>query len=128
MLDPITKREVPRDCRNEPSYPGAEHVVYFSIGFPDMTAHRPHPDCDGEPSGHLISECGVFRKLKGIKKMNIKRVQFGKWRFAYSFGRYKFGIHREAKCAGSVSFGFGMLTYLKKGKYQPLPQGALFTN
>lgn len=62
MIDPVTKREVPRNLGAEPSYPGAKHVVCFSIRFPDMTAHLDHPDCNGEPSGHLISECGVFRK------------------------------------------------------------------
>lgn len=63
MIDPITKREVPTNCQVEPSYPGAEDAACFSIRFPEMTAHRDHPDCDGEPSGHLISECGVFGRL-----------------------------------------------------------------
>lgn len=61
-------------------------------------------------------------------ELNIKRIQIGKWRFAYSFGRYQWGIRRDAKRAGSVSLGFGMFTYLKKGKYESLPQGALFTS
>lgn len=63
MIDPITKRETPRNLQAEPPYPGAEHVVCFSIRFPEMTAHRPHSDCDGELSGHLISECGVFKSF-----------------------------------------------------------------
>lgn len=65
-VDLITQREAPRNCQVEPSYPGAEHVVCFSIRFPDMTGHLPHPDCDGEPSGHLISECGVFRSERNL--------------------------------------------------------------
>jgi hypothetical protein len=59
--------------------------------------------------------------------MNIRRIQFGKWRFSYSFGRYGIGIHRQAKRAGSIAFGFGMVTYMKQGKNVPLRRGALFT-
>lgn len=55
-------RRAPRNLLAEPSYPGAQHVVVFSIRFPDMTAHLPHPDCNAEPSGHLIAACGVFQK------------------------------------------------------------------
>lgn len=58
--------------------------------------------------------------------MKIRRIQFGKWRFSYSFGRYGVGLHRQAKRAGSVALGFAMLTYMKVGKYEALPRGAWF--
>lgn len=59
--------------------------------------------------------------------MNVHRVRIGKWRFSYSLGHYDIGIHRQAKRAGSISFGFGLLTYMKVGKNEPLKRGALFT-
>lgn len=59
--------------------------------------------------------------------MNIHRIRLSKWRFSYLFGRYSIGIHRQAKRAGSIAFGFGLLTYMKVGKNEPLPRGALFT-
>jgi hypothetical protein len=65
VIDPMTKRETPTNCQQEPPYPGAEHVVLMSLRFPDTTAHWPHTDCDiQEP--HLIAECGVFG-VKGGK-------------------------------------------------------------
>lgn len=66
---------------------------------------------------------------KGQERMTtIRRIQIGKWRFAYSFGHYRVGIRRDAKRAGSVAFGFGMFTYMKVGKYESLPQGAWLTS
>lgn len=69
QIDPITNRPVPFNCQAEPPYPIdpiKNYVVCFSIRFPDMCCHFDHPDCDGEPSGHLISECGVFLKVKQV--------------------------------------------------------------
>lgn len=59
--DAVTNRRIPLNLSAEPPYPGAEHVVCFSIAHPDMATHLPHPDCDGKESGHLISECGMFQ-------------------------------------------------------------------
>lgn len=61
-------RGKPSNLSAEPPYPGAQHVVCFSIRFPDMTAHLPHPDCTAEPSGHPVSECGVYQKRSRCRK------------------------------------------------------------
>lgn len=53
------KREAPRNCQQEPSYPGLFTVV-FSIRKPDMTAHWPSERC-GVQEPHAIAECGEFR-------------------------------------------------------------------
>lgn len=59
-MDPVTNRRIPFNLSVEPPYPGAEYVIAFSLAHPDMTTHLLHPDCDGEESGHLITECGMF--------------------------------------------------------------------
>ncbi len=44
----------------------------------------------------------------------MKRFEIGKWRFAYAIGSYRWGWHKQAKYAGSIGFGVGILTYLRK--------------
>lgn len=61
MLGPTTQREKPRDCSVEPPYPGAEHMVTFSVRAPEMAGHLKHVDC-AEEYPHLISECRMFLK------------------------------------------------------------------
>jgi hypothetical protein len=64
VSEAIPERRVPRNLSAEPPYPGAEHVVCFSIRFPEMSAHLPHPDCQRcEP--HLVAECGVYFPPEG---------------------------------------------------------------
>jgi hypothetical protein len=49
------ERDAPTNCQQEPSYPGAETVV-FSIRFPELTCHRPTKRCQIE-APHAIAEC-----------------------------------------------------------------------
>jgi hypothetical protein len=54
----------------------------------------------------------------------LHRLKIGRWHFCLGFGRFGIGIHRQAKRAGSVAFGFGLLTYMRQGKYEPLKRAA----
>lgn len=50
----------------------------------------------------------------------LHRLRLGRWRFCLGFGHYRIGLRGNAKRAGSIAFGFGLLTYMRQGKYEPL--------
>ena len=52
------EREAPRDCRNEPPYPGCQTVV-FAIDAPHLTVHTPSERCAVHPP-HETKLCGEW--------------------------------------------------------------------
>lgn len=55
----LEPRPAPRDCRNEPPYPGAATVV-FALRAPQLTCHDVTRRCTiQEP--HQIADCGEWQ-------------------------------------------------------------------
>lgn len=54
-----SERPAPRNCQQEPPYPGLDTVV-FSLRAPDLVAHLAREDCPIE-TPHPIAECGAFK-------------------------------------------------------------------